>query len=101
MNAAVYDSVKKDEVGLIKYINEAIQVQARGIKKALEHNCKDWLSKYDGKYCSSNWTTQMLGIVDKTFITDNGEGQLIAKVRVREVRIPNLGDELALRCGQK
>ena len=36
-----------------------------------------------------------LGIVDKTFITDSEEGKRIAKVRVREVRIPNIGDKMA------
>ena len=42
-----------------------------------------------------------LGIVDKTFITDGEEGTRIAKVRVREERIPNIGDKMASRAGQK
>ena len=42
-----------------------------------------------------------LGIVDKTFITDGEEGFRIAKIRIREVRIPNLGDKMASRAGQK
>ena len=42
-----------------------------------------------------------LGIVDKTFITDGEEGVRIAKVRVREERIPNIGDKMASRAGQK
>jgi DNA-directed RNA polymerase II subunit RPB2 len=42
-----------------------------------------------------------LGIVDKTFITEGEEGTRIAKIRVREERIPNLGDKMASRAGQK
>ena len=42
-----------------------------------------------------------LGIVDKTFITEGEEGTRIAKVRVREERIPNIGDKMASRAGQK
>ena len=42
-----------------------------------------------------------LGIVDKTFITEGESGTRIAKVRIREERIPNLGDKMASRAGQK
>lgn len=42
-----------------------------------------------------------LGFVDKAFITEGEEGQRIAKVRIREVRIPNIGDKMASRAGQK
>ena len=42
-----------------------------------------------------------LGIVDKTYMTEGEEGERIAKVRVREERIPNLGDKMASRSGQK
>jgi len=36
-----------------------------------------------------------LGIVDKSFITDGEEGFRIAKIRIREERIPTLGDKMA------
>ena len=42
-----------------------------------------------------------LGIVDKTFVTESEEGKRIAKVRIREERIPNIGDKMASRSGQK
>ena len=36
-----------------------------------------------------------LGFVDKSFITDGEEGVRIAKVRVREERLPGIGDKMA------
>jgi hypothetical protein len=42
-----------------------------------------------------------LGIVDKTFMSEGEEGERISKVRIREIRIPNLGDKMASRAGQK
>ena len=42
-----------------------------------------------------------LGVVDKTYITQEVPGKRIAKVRIREQRIPNIGDKFCSRCGQK
>jgi DNA-directed RNA polymerase II subunit RPB2 len=42
-----------------------------------------------------------LGYVDKTFITESDNGLRLAKIRVREERIPAIGDKMASRAGQK
>ena len=42
-----------------------------------------------------------LGYVDKSFITEGEEGFRIGKVRIREERIPSIGDKMASRAGQK
>ena len=42
-----------------------------------------------------------LGYVDKAFITNGEEGFNVAKVRVREERLPAIGDKMASRAGQK
>lgn len=42
-----------------------------------------------------------LGYVDKSFITLGEEGFNVAKVRVREERLPAIGDKMASRAGQK
>ena len=42
-----------------------------------------------------------LGVVDKSFMTEGEEGFRIAKIRIREERIPGIGDKMASRAGQK
>ena len=58
------------------------------------------------QFKSSNMTKRLILIrhgvslwnyyVDKTFISDNEEGFRVAKVRVREERIPSIGDKMAI-----
>ena len=57
----------------------------------------------DFKYIDSSIFPKkgQLGFVDKAFITEGEEGFRIAKVRIREQRIPAIGDKFCSRCGQK
>ena len=42
-----------------------------------------------------------LGVVDKSFMTEDEHGKRIAKVKIREERIPTFGDKFSSRAGQK
>jgi DNA-directed RNA polymerase II subunit RPB2 len=56
-----------------------------------------------GTYIDNSNTTKkgQLGFVDKSFISEGEEGFRIAKVRIREERLPAIGDKMASRAGQK
>ena len=41
------------------------------------------------------------GYVDRAFMTEGEQGFRIAKVRIRNERIPDIGDKFCSRCGQK
>jgi len=94
---AGYDYSNLDEYGVVKQGTELNDHTVLiGIVNSI--GTKDKISNLDN---SKTPKKGQLGIVDRTFITEGEEGTRVAKVRVREVRIPNLGDKFASRCGQK
>jgi len=88
-----YDYSKLDKYGLIR---EGTEVNDKTILIGMSINS-------DGRMVDASKTPKkgQLGIVDKTFMTEGEAGERIAKVRIREVRIPNQGDKMASRAGQK
>ena len=91
-----YDYSKLDKFGIIK---ENIPVDDKTVLIGLTSNNVE--NKELRMDMSKTPKKGQLGIVDKTFITEGEEGQRIAKVRLREIRVPNLGDKMASRSGQK
>jgi DNA-directed RNA polymerase II subunit RPB2 len=51
--------------------------------------------------CSLSIKSGEEGIVDKVVITTNAEGSRLIKIKIRSIRIPEMGDKLALRQAQK
>jgi DNA-directed RNA polymerase II subunit RPB2 len=91
-----YDYSKLDKFGLVK---ENTEIDDKTVLIGLTASSSD---NKDVKLDMSKTTKKgQLGIVDKAFITDGDEGYRIAKIRIREERIPNLGDKMASRAGQK
>ena len=90
-----YDYSQLDDSGMIKEnteLNDKIIVIGK-ITNNLENNL--W---YDDSITTKKG---QLGFVDKSFITEGEEGYNLAKVRIREERIPAIGDKFASRSGQK
>jgi hypothetical protein len=90
-----YDYSQLDEYGLIP---ENTDVDDKTVLIGISSNTP---GKDTRKDTSKTPKKGQLGTVDKSFMTDGEEGQRIAKVRLREQRIPAMGDKMASRAGQK
>ena len=91
-----FDYSKLDKYGLVKE-NTPIDDRVVLIGEVTSS------SEQRGTYIDNSKTTKkgQLGFVDKSFISEGEEGFRIAKVRIREERLPAIGDKMASRCGQK
>jgi DNA-directed RNA polymerase II subunit RPB2 len=91
-----YDYSQLDKYGLIKE-NTALDDKTVVIGKVTSNSVDS-----DVVVDSSVFPKKgQLGYVDKSFITEGEEGTRISKIRVREERIPAIGDKMASRVGQK
>jgi DNA-directed RNA polymerase II subunit RPB2 len=89
-----YDYSRLDKYGLIR---EGTEVDDKTVLIGITSKAGNG-NKVDA---SKTPKKGQLGIVDKTFMSEGEEGERISKVRIREIRIPNLGDKMASRAGQK
>ena len=91
-----YDYSKLDQYGLVKE-NTPIDERVVLIGEVTTN------TEQKGSYIDKSKTTKkgQLGIVDKAFISEGEEGFRIAKIRIREERVPAIGDKMASRAGQK
>ena len=91
-----YDYSQLDKYGIIR---EETPVNDKTVLIGLSSS----MSSLKGTKIDASKTPKkgQMGTVDKTFITESEEGKRIAKVRIREERIPNIGDKMASRSGQK
>jgi DNA-directed RNA polymerase II subunit RPB2 len=91
-----YDYSELDDYGLIKE-NTPLDDKKVIIGKVTKN-----LDNPESSIDSSSFPKKgQVGFVDKTFITEGEEGFRIAKVRVRDQRMPAIGDKFSSRCGQK
>jgi len=91
-----FDYSKLDKYGLVK---ENTEIDDRVIIIGEVTTSPD----QKGSYIDNSVTTKkgQLGFVDKAFMTEGEEGFRIAKIRIREERLPAIGDKMASRAGQK
>ena len=91
-----FDYSKLDSYGLVK---ENTQIDDRIVLIGEVTTMSD----QKGEYMDNSKTTKkgQLGFVDKSFISEGEEGFRIAKIRIREERLPAIGDKFASRAGQK
>jgi DNA-directed RNA polymerase II subunit RPB2 len=53
------------------------------------------------KCCSTSLKSTESGIIDQVIITTNEDNQRFTKVKMRAIKIPQIGDKFASRHGQK
>jgi DNA-directed RNA polymerase II subunit RPB2 len=91
-----YDYSKLDKYGIIK---EGTEINDKTILIGMTSN--NTVNPEKRLDLSKGPKKGQLGIVDRSFITEGEAGKRIAKVRIREERIPGQGDKMASRAGQK
>lgn len=100
MRFGTYDKLEEDGLaapGTMVYGEDVII----GKTMPIPEEAGEQSSRFSKKDCSTSMKSTETGIVDGVLLTTNDQGLRFVKVRIRSVRIPEVGDKFASRHGQK
>lgn len=100
-----YDNLDSDGLPLLGsvYTNSEILIgKIMPVSNLVDgQNTRNLLSKITHKDCSTPIRSSEDGVVDQVMLSTNLDGKKFVKVRMRSIRIPEMGDKIASRHGQK